>query len=56
MSASRRSDLRYKSKETLLTRDLKSAMNINIGSENTFLYFVTSLLVISFPHPVLHFV
>ena len=36
--ASGRSDLHCKIKETLLIRDLKPAMNVNIGSENLFLY------------------
>ena len=36
------SDLHCKIKETLLIRDLKPAMNVNIGSENLFL---TNLLL-----------
>ena len=32
------SDLQCKIKETLLIRDLKPAMNVNIGSENLSLY------------------
>ena len=36
--ASGQSDLQCKIKETLLIRDLKPALNENIGSENLFLY------------------
>ena len=36
--ASGQSDLQCKIKETLLIRDLKPALNENVGSENLFLY------------------
>jgi len=36
--ATGRSEIHYKIKETLLIRDLKPALNENIGSEKLFLY------------------
>ena len=43
-------DLHYKIKETLYIRDLKPAMNVNIGSEN--LFFIILIIIISRSLPI----
>ena len=47
--ASGQCDLQCKIKETLLIRDLKPALNENVGSENLLLYYFTPD-VVSFLH------
>ena len=47
--ASGQCDLQCKIKETLLIRDLKPALNENVGSENLLLYLFTPDVVFFFP-------